>query len=249
MALKPNEWHDRFCQQARWTRALRLYLFERFHVDQANRILEVGCGTGALLSEFNVDQTRIHGLDLNQEYLELARQHAPIAQLTQGDALHLPYASGSFDSTLCHFLLLWVDDPVRAAAEMRRVTRSGGSVLAMAEPDYGGRIDYPPELGVLGVWQQQALQCQGADPLLGRRLAAILNQAGLKQVECGVLGGQWQTEPDPQAGEAEWRILLDDLGDHLNAAELEELHEIDRKSRLLGERILFVPTLYASGRV
>ena len=44
-------WHARFLQQAAWTRDLRTYLFERAGLAQAQRVLEVGCGTGAILSE------------------------------------------------------------------------------------------------------------------------------------------------------------------------------------------------------
>ncbi|MBN2548128.1 MAG: class I SAM-dependent methyltransferase [Anaerolineales bacterium] len=263
MPLKPEVWHERYCQQARWTQSLRLYLFERYHLEQSARVLEVGCGTGALLSAIepktepfsDLDgpsrpvQAAIHGLDLNLEYLELAHSHSSSAILTQGDAHSLPYASGSFDLTFCHFLLLWLNSPVEAVAEMGRVTRPGGAVLALAEPDYGGRIDYPSDLNILGVWQKQALMDQGAVPLIGRQLAEIFLAARLKDVEYGVLGGEWQARPDPQESDAEWRILLDDLDDRVDPTLLEELHQLDRDSRRLGERVLFVPTFYACGRV
>lgn len=78
----------------------------------------------------------IHGLDLESDRLIEAHRHVPAAALTCGDALVLPYPSGIFDITFCHFLLLWVRDPLLALLEMKRVTRSGGAVLALAEPDY-----------------------------------------------------------------------------------------------------------------
>ena len=43
-------WHSRYLQQAAWTRELRTYVFEQAGISSANRILEVGCGTGAILS-------------------------------------------------------------------------------------------------------------------------------------------------------------------------------------------------------
>ncbi len=128
------------------------------------------------------------GLDLNAAYLKLARRHAPRAHLSRGDAYQLPYRPGSFDVAYCHFVLLWLARPAAALAEMVRVTRPGGAVLALAEPDYGGRIDYPDELAALGAKQATALKNQGADPILGRRLAALLVEAGLDAVESGVPG-------------------------------------------------------------
>jgi SAM-dependent methyltransferase len=149
------------------------------------------------------------------------RSNQPAARLTQGDALSLPYAAGCFDLVLCHFLLLWISDPVHAVAEMRRVTRPGGSVLALAEPDYGGRIDYPKDLEVLGDWQRFALQRQGADPQIGRRLGEIFNRAGIKLIEAGVLGGQWHAKPTRQEWALEWSVLLSDL-QALSGTEIEE---------------------------
>jgi hypothetical protein len=45
------DWHSRYLQQAGWTSKLRGYLFQRAGVDKASRVLEVGCGTGAVLKD------------------------------------------------------------------------------------------------------------------------------------------------------------------------------------------------------
>ncbi|MEW5868869.1 MAG: methyltransferase domain-containing protein [Chloroflexota bacterium] len=248
MSLDLTDWHQRFIQQARWTQDLRRYLFERARLTRASRTLEVGCGTGALL-ESCLDSSYLHGLDISAPHLYLARFHAPRALLVQGDAHALPYAPASFDLTFCHFLLLWVKQPENVIAEMVRITRPGGSVLALAEPDYGGRIDFPDELAKLANLQQTALRRQGADPLIGRRLASIFASAGLQQIETGVLGGQWQGSPSKQDWENEWQVLLEDIGADLPASELESLRQHDHKAWLEGSRVLFVPTFYAWGRM
>jgi len=252
MGLSPSDWHLRYLQQALWTRDLRRYLLGRAGIAQANRALEVGCGTGAILSEIpdtrSANSLEIHGLDINQENLELARAHAPTSNLIQGDAHFLPYETASIDLTFCHFLLLWVRDPIQTIAEMKRVTRSGGAVIALAEPDYGGRIDYPAELSQLGDWQRQSLIQQGADPLIGRRLAAIFHSANLVDVETGVLGGQWRQGLSKEGFENEWRVLLDDLAEVAPKAKIGELRKMDEIAWLRGERILYVPTFYAWAR-
>ena len=76
---------------------------------------------------------------------------------------------------------------------MKRVTRPGGTVAALAEPDYGGRIDFPDSLGELGQWQAFALGSQGANPNVGRRLMAEFIAADLDSVESGLMGGQWKS--------------------------------------------------------
>jgi SAM-dependent methyltransferase len=180
------DWHSRFLQQAAWTRDLRLYLFEHAGLNKARRVLEVGCGTGAILSGLATPDA-IHGLDLDSARLVEARAHVPSAALVRGNALAVPYPLGSFDITFCHFLLLWVRDPLLALLEMKRVTRPGGAVLALAEPDYDSRLDKPAALVPLGRWQAESLRRQGADPGLGRRLATLFRQAGIQPIETGTL--------------------------------------------------------------
>ena len=164
-SLPLSAWHRRFGQQASWTRDLRHYLYGRLDFAQASRILEVGCGTGVLSAELGgITSALIFGLDCRYPQLGFARQHDTSTFFVQGDAQALPYSAQLFDVVYCHYLLLWVHDPMAVLAEMRRVTRPGGVVLALAEPDYGARIDYPPELEPLGVWQREALRRQGAAP-------------------------------------------------------------------------------------
>jgi SAM-dependent methyltransferase len=240
------DWHARYLQQASWTRPLRDYLFERCGLDRAGRILEVGCGTGAVLEELEQRFFSTHGIDRDPARLAQAREHAARARLVCGDALALPYAAGVFDATLCHFLLLWVSNPPQALREMRRVTRPGGFVLALAEPDYLSRVDRPPALIPLGRWQTDSLRRQGADPGVGARLAAMFRQAGLTVLESGPL----RVGVAPVGGDRmEWAVLEHDLQGRIPQAEFERLRSIDRQARAHGNRILQVPTYFAVGQV
>ena len=253
MALTPGEWHRRFQQQARWTHDLRRYLFEHVGVSDLGSILSVGCGTGAILQELVAQDSggaqRFFGLDINQKFLDLAQENILLARLTCGDAHQLPYPGASFDLSLCHFLLLWVADPIQVLAEMRRVTRPGHAVMALAEPDYGGRIDFPYELEQLGEWQQAALSSQGADLQIGRQLSGLFCRAGLIDVESGVLGGQWSGQPEQGAWESEWAMLRSDLAGSVPTAQLDSLQAQDQRAWQHGERVLYVPTFYAWGKV
>jgi SAM-dependent methyltransferase len=242
------DWHSRFLQQAGWTRDLRSYLFEQAGLDQAGRILEAGCGTGAILSSL-VTPAVVHGLDLDYARLFEARTHAPGAALTCGNALALPYPGGVFDITFCHFLLLWVHDPLQTLLEMKRVTRPGGAVMALAEPDYSARVDKPAVLVSLGRWQTESLRRQGADPGLGARLEGLFRQAGISLIETGTLGGDHELMPSSAERELEWMVLEADLQDQVPAAEIQRMKVLDQRAWERGERDLHVPTHFAWGKV
>lgn len=239
------DWHARFLQQAAWTRPLRDYLFARGGLGQARRVLEVGCGSGAILGEFAGRPPAIHGLDHDLARLRQARRYAAQAQLACAEALALPYPDGVFDLSFCHFFLLWAGKPLQALREMRRVTRPGGCVLALAEPDYLHRSDRPPALAPLGRLQNEALRRQGADPGLGVRLAALFRQAGLRIIESGPL----QSAPDHVDAQMEWAVLESDLAGQIPREELERWKSLDERARAEGQRVLQVPTYFAFGRV
>ena len=241
-------WHNRYVQQAAWTRRLRLHLFERAGLGGARRVLEVGCGTGAILADLSTPAS-IHGLDLAADSLLQARLHAPAARLTRGDALALPYPWPGFDITCCHFLLLWVSDPLQALSEMKRVTRPGGYVLALAEPDYTGRIDEPEDLAPLGRWQTESLRRQGADPGLGRQLADLFYRAGIAILETGPMQAEAGQALTAAERENEWSVLEADLAGTVPEHELSKLKLADARAWSLGTRRLHVPTYFACGQV
>lgn len=249
--LSVQDWHARYLQQARWTASIRQYLFGKARLPVDARVLEVGCGTGAIMTDFAGERRLdlLVGLDIAAPPLQAAAVHAPEARLAQGDARYLPFTDRSFDWVYCHFLLLWVRAAEIAVKEMARIVQPGGAIMALAEPDYGGRIDHPDGLVKLGILQAQALTSQGADPLAGRKLAGWFSAAGLLDIEYGVLGGQWTTAHHPDEWQMEWAVLEADLAGRLPEVELSALKQRDLAARLSGERLLFVPTCYAFGRV
>ena len=239
-------WHQRYTQQTAWTRDLRAYLFEQAGLVDAQGVLEVGCGTGAILHEL-VTPASLHGLDINPSSLKECRVHAPKALLVEGNALSLPYLNESFHIVYCHFLLLWVRDPLQALLEMKRVTKPGGHLLAFAEPDYSQRIDRPDELIPLGRWQAESLKRQGADPGFGARLAESFFEAGIRINETGTIQGV-DREPSPEEWEMEWAVIESDLAGVVPDADIQKMKVADQKAWARGERVLHVPTYFAWGR-
>jgi SAM-dependent methyltransferase len=240
-------WHTRYTQQANWTRTLRSYIFEQTGLRIAERVLEAGCGTGAVLSELP-EGPAAYGLDINREALIECGLYAPRAMRVQGNALTLPFHDRSFDLVYSHFLLLWVGDPLLALQEMKRVTKKGGHVIAFAEPDYLKRVDQPEELIPLGRWQTEALRRQGADPGLGARLAEMFFGAGIRIVETGTIQSS-DTQPSLEEWKLEWEVIEADLQGSVPDKELQHMKALDQAAREKGERFLHVPTYFAWGRV
>ena len=240
------DWHNRYIQQALWTRDLRDYLFRQGALSNASHVLEVGCGTGAILSEFP-ESISVHGLDIDAAALTRCQLYAPAAVLAQGDALQLPYSHQTFDIVYCHFLLLWVKDPLQALLEMKRVARTGGHIMAFAEPDYNARRDEPPELIPLGRLQASSLRRQGADPGLGARLAELFFLAGIGPLETGPIQ---RTKAVRSLGdfEMEWEVIESDLAGVVPDGEIQNMKRLDERARARGERVLHVPTYFAWGR-
>ena len=236
-------WHSRYLQQAAWTHDLRVYLFEQAGFSNAQHVLEVGCGTGAILRELNTPAS-LHGLDLEPAALAECRIHAPAVLLTRGDAHSLPYPDKSFDIAYCHFLLLWVHDPLQVVREMARVSRS---VLALAEPDYSQRVDEPSALATLGKWQTESLTQQGANPSFGAQLAETFFQAGIDLIETGPIQGQ-AVMRSVEDWENEWAVMESDLEGIAPSGEIQKMKNLDEIARRRGERTLHVPTYFAWGK-
>jgi ubiquinone/menaquinone biosynthesis C-methylase UbiE len=98
-------------------------------------ILDVGCGTGNWLLEFlqwGAAAANLHGIDLIDERISLARERLTEIDLRRGDAQKLPWTDGSFDLVAQFTVFSSVlDADVRStmAAEMLRVLRPGGRIL------------------------------------------------------------------------------------------------------------------------
>jgi ubiquinone/menaquinone biosynthesis C-methylase UbiE len=106
--------------------ALTVGLLRRYA--RGRDVLEVGCGTGLILKEIAGDARRAAGVDLSAGMLSRSRERG--LTVVQGDATALPFASGSFDIVCAYKILPHVPDLKAALAEMTRLLRPGGHLLA-----------------------------------------------------------------------------------------------------------------------
>jgi len=124
----------------RWSRSLAP-LFVRFAgVRDGDTVLDVGSGTGALTAAVaNVaPSSRIVGIDPAASYVALAqsRHGITLVQFEAGDAQQMRFDNAVFDRTLSLLVVNFIPDVRKALGEMKRVTKSKGTVAA-AVWDYG----------------------------------------------------------------------------------------------------------------
>lgn len=246
--MTPDDWDAQFARQADWTRGTRAYLYRRSKMLRAERVLDVGSGTGVVTEELATrTQGQVFGVDVDPEMITYAQRRRGQAKYQIDDAHNLDFADGWFDVVACHFLLLWCRDPARVAQEMVRVTRPGGMVLVCAEPDYGGRIDHP-DLPI-GEWQSRSLRREGADPWIGRKLRELFALPGVRHTDVGVMPGLWDLGTLRAQFEAEWRLWERSLAGLVPAAELADVKAKDLAAIESGERMVFMPVFYALVRI
>jgi len=226
---------------------VRRYIFNQIGLTSQARILEAGCGYGALLEALQADDySCLVGLDIDFPALQMIPGGVlPVC----ADGLALPFPVRTFDISLCHFYLMWVKEPLQALKEMSAVTKMGGWVIALAEPDYSARVDSPQALESLGKLQTRALIDQGADPSIGRHLGELFHQSGLREIQTGVISPRENLSFSQKEREMEWQVLQADLAGKVHPAELERLQAIDRHAWQAGKHRLYVPVHYTFGQV
>lgn len=237
-------WSSRYALQAAWTRETRNYILQNiFFPPQAN-ILEVGCGSLAVLNEFTELGHMTFGLDIDFQILNFSKNSKTKTKLINANGKQIPFPEGTFDLCFCHYLLLWLADPVSLLEEMTRVTNPNGWICCFAEPDYLARIDFPAPLEQLGQIQNKSLDNQGVNLSCGRKITFWLQQANLSNIHWGIIGSHQKTDLK-NIGKSEWETLQKDLEkistleSSLNFQEIEDYY----LSQTLG--INFIPTFYA----
>lgn len=118
----------------RWSSRLATLFLDFAKVGDADRVLDVGCGTGSLVGAIleRTQRARVVGIDPAEPFVDYSRTRFPDsrASFDCGSAFRLPYPDASFDHSLSLLVFQFLEQPGAAASEMRRVTRTGGTVAA-----------------------------------------------------------------------------------------------------------------------
>lgn len=98
------------------------------------RLVDLGSGTGRMLTLLGPRAEQVIGLDLSQQMLNIARDHALAAglvhcELRHGDIFSTGLPDGFADRVVVHQVLHYLSDPAAAVAEAARITAPGGRLL------------------------------------------------------------------------------------------------------------------------
>jgi SAM-dependent methyltransferase len=105
------------------------------------RVLDVGCGPGALtkaLAEL-LGSDHVAAVEPSDVFAEACRSRVPGADVRVAAAESIPFEDDAFDAALSQLVVNFMADAPHGIAEMRRVTRTGG-VVAACVWDYGGEM-------------------------------------------------------------------------------------------------------------
>ena len=124
------ELYDRY--MGRYSVLLAPQLADLAGIHSGQRVLDVGCGPGALTAELvtRLGPAAVTAVDPSEPFVAAARARHPGVDVRQSTAERLPFPDRSFDSALAQLVVHFMSDPIRGLAEMARVTEHGGVVAA-----------------------------------------------------------------------------------------------------------------------
>ena len=179
--------YDRF--MGRYSRLLAAPFADLAGVRAGQRVLDVGCGPGALTTELvdRLGPSAVVAVDPSEPFVAAARARHPGVQVHLAPAEDLPFEDATFDAALAQLVVHFMTDPVAGLIEMRRVTRPGGIVAACV-------WDHASDNGPLSAFWSAARELDPDVPdeshLAGVReghLAELAEAAGLQAIESTVL--------------------------------------------------------------
>ena len=161
---------------------------DRLRLAPGHSVVDIGCGHGSsagLLARQVGPCGRVVGLDASRAMIAEACRRFDGGGLAVdfqvGDALDLPFDDASFDAARADRVLMFLDDPGRALAELVRVTKAGGRIV-VTEGDIGSHLvdaaDVETTRSVL-----TTLADRWPTAWSGRRLRGMFIDAGLLEVE------------------------------------------------------------------
>ena len=148
------------------------------------RVLDVGCGPGALTAELvrRLGAGAVSAVDPSPPFVAAAQDRLPGVGVRQAAAEDLPYPDDTFDAALAQLVVHFMADPVAGLHEMARVTRPGGVVAACVWDFAGERAPLTTFWRAVGQLDATAADESGVAGARAGHLAQLADAAGLVDV-------------------------------------------------------------------
>jgi len=143
------------------------------------RVLDVGCGPGALAAELVSRAAAVSAVEPSASFAAAVRARLPEVDVRQCAAEQLPFAEGTFDAAMAQLVLHFMADPVLGLQEMARVTRPGGAVCACVWDHAGARGPVAAFWSAVREMDPAADDESGLAGVREGHLARLFEQAGL----------------------------------------------------------------------
>jgi ubiquinone/menaquinone biosynthesis C-methylase UbiE len=177
------EAYDAF--MGRYSSQLSPQLADLAGIEQGQRVLDVGCGPGAL-TKVLVERVRaenVSAVDPSEQFVAAARERNPGVDVARASAEDLPFEDDTFDAAVAQLVVHFMSDPVRGLEEMARVTRPGGVVAACVWDHAGGQTPLAPFWTAVHEVDHEAADESGMAGGREGHLAELFAKAGLREIE------------------------------------------------------------------
>jgi len=158
-------------------------------IHDGQRVLDVGCGPGALTAELvnRVGAASVSAVEPSDSFAAAARERLPGVEVRQSAAEQLPFPDGTFDAALAQLVIHFMADPVQGLREMHRVTRPGGTVAACVWDHAGDRGPLAAFWSAVRELDPAAEDESGLAGVREGHLAKLFSQAGLDRTSVTTL--------------------------------------------------------------